>query len=81
MGWVLAPHAHGQGYASEAVAAALDWGDAHFRGGRIVCLIHPDNAASLRVAAKFNFREYARPTYKDAPGVLLARPGPEPRPR
>ncbi|WP_375417237.1 GNAT family N-acetyltransferase [uncultured Hymenobacter sp.] len=75
MGWVLASGTHGQGYASEAVAAALAWGEAHFGPGRIVCLIHPENAASLRVAAKFGFRQYAQTTYHDAPGVLLERTG------
>lgn len=73
MGWVLAPDAHGRGLASEAVAAALNWAQTRFGPGRIVCLIHPDNAASLRVAARFGFQEYARTMYKDQPGVLLAR--------
>ena len=73
MGWVLAAAAHGQGYATEAVAAAQAWGDAHFGGARTVCLIHPDNQPSLRIAEKFGFREYARTTYKGEPGVLLER--------
>ena len=74
MGWVLAAAAHGQGYATEAVAAAQAWGDAHFGGARTVCLIHPDNQPSLRIAEKFGFREYARTAYKGEPGVLLERP-------
>ncbi len=28
--WVVARHAQGQGYATEAGRAALDWGDGHF---------------------------------------------------
>ena len=54
-GWVLAPWAHGQGTASEALAAALDWLD---RGGlhrRVVCLVAEENRASLRVAEKAGF--------------------------
>ena len=39
----------------------------------MVCLIHPENVPSLRVAAKFDFCEYARTTYKGEPGVLLER--------
>ena len=74
MGWVLAASVHGRGYATEAVAAAQAWGDAHFGGARTVCLIHPDNQPSLRIAEKFGFREYARTTYKGGPGVLLERP-------
>lgn len=73
IGWLLAPSVHGRGYASEAVAAALHWGEAFFGPVRTVCLIHPDNAASLAVAAKFGYREYARTTYKSGPGVLLER--------
>lgn len=73
IGWVLAPDAHGQGYATEAVRAAVEWGDARFGRTRTVCLIHPDNAASLRVAAKAGYREHVRTTYKDGPTVLLER--------
>ena len=43
-GWVLAPHAHGQGYASEAVTAAVAWGEQHFSTLRAVCIISPENA-------------------------------------
>jgi RimJ/RimL family protein N-acetyltransferase len=73
IGWVLTPDAHGQGFATEAVRAAVDWGDARFGRTRTVCLIHPDNRPSLRVAKKTGYREYARTTYKDAPTILLER--------
>ncbi|WP_310394707.1 GNAT family N-acetyltransferase [Hymenobacter sp.] len=75
MGWVVDPAAHGQGYATEAVAAAVAWGEAHFGPVRTVCIIHPENQPSLRLAAKFGYREYARTTYKGEPIVLLERPG------
>jgi len=74
MGWVLAASAHGQGYASEAVAAAQAWGDAHFGGARTVCIMDPDNLASRRVAEKFGFREFAYTTYKGEPTLLMERP-------
>ena len=77
MGWVMAVEVHGRGYATEAVAAAQAWGDAHFPHARTVCLVHPENQASLRIAAKFGYREYARTIYKDAPLVLLERFGQE----
>ena len=38
-GWVLAPRAHGQGYATEAVQAVLAWGKTRFGSARTVCLI------------------------------------------
>ena len=31
LGWVLAPRVHGQGYATEAGRAAIDWAHSHFR--------------------------------------------------
>jgi RimJ/RimL family protein N-acetyltransferase len=74
IGWVLTPSVHGQGFATEAVHAAVDWCDAHFgRTTRTVCLINPHNGPSLRVAEKAGYREYARTTYKDAPTILLER--------
>jgi RimJ/RimL family protein N-acetyltransferase len=75
IGWVLAPRVHGQGYASEAVAAVIAWGDAHFNHARTMCIIHPENQASLRLAEKFGYREYTRTTYHGDPIVMLERPG------
>lgn len=72
-GWTLCPWAHGQGYALEAMTAAHDWGDAHFGKARTVCMIHPDNHASARLAAKLGYGEYARATFKDAPTILYER--------
>ena len=74
IGWILRSAAHGRGLASEAVAAALAWSDESLESDRTVCLIDPENAASLRVAAKNGYREYARTTFMDRPTVLLARP-------
>jgi RimJ/RimL family protein N-acetyltransferase len=54
-GWVLSPSVHGRGYATEAVTATLAWRDRHVPGSRTVCMIGPDNAASLRVADKCGF--------------------------
>lgn len=75
-GWVLAPTAHGQGYATEAMRAVLAWHDARFTAAPVACMIHPDNAASLRVAERCGFQTYARTDYKGAPVVLLQRSQP-----
>lgn len=69
MGWVLATRAHGKGYATEAVRAALG----HQSSFQPVCLIHPENLASIRVAQKCGFSERLRTTYKDQPTILFAR--------
>jgi RimJ/RimL family protein N-acetyltransferase len=75
IGWVLAAHTHGRGYATEAVEAAIAWGDEHFGNTRTVCIIHPGNKASLRLAQKFGYREYHRTSYRDGPTVMLERLG------
>ena len=72
MGWVLAPGFHGKGYATEAVAAALQWFDRQERD-RSVCIIDPANAPSRRLAARNGFREYARTTYMEDEVILFER--------
>jgi RimJ/RimL family protein N-acetyltransferase len=74
IGWVLATWSHGRGFATEAVRAAVDWGTAHFGGRRTVCLIDVPNVASIRVAQKCGYSEFARTTYKGAPVILFQRP-------
>lgn len=71
LGWVLASRAQGKGYATEAVRAAVAWGQANLGTSRMVCLIHPDNVASIRVAEKCGFREIERIQYKDQPTVFF----------
>ena len=73
LGWALAPGVHGKGYATEAVRAALAWGEARWASARTVCLIHPENARSIRVAEKCGFREFQRTTYKGQPTILFDR--------
>ena len=72
-GWALAGWAHGQGFATEAVKAAIAWGDAHFGARTTTCIISPENTASIRVAEKCGYREYARTTYKGAPTIQFRR--------
>ena len=77
IGWVMHPDLHGQGYASEAVAAALAWGESHFGPVRTVCIIDRDNHPSLKLAARHGYHEYARGIYHGQSIVLLERPAPE----
>jgi RimJ/RimL family protein N-acetyltransferase len=72
-GWCLLPDTHGQGLATEAVEAVTGWSDANLPAPRTVCIIDPDNLASLRVAEKCGYREVARIAYRDKPTVLLER--------
>ena len=57
LGWLLAPHARGQGYAAEAARAAL----AHARGlyPSVVSYVALSNAASARLAARLGARRDA----------------------
>ena len=73
IGWVLASSAHGRGYATEAVRAAVAWGDLHFQPARTACIIAPENVASIRVAVKCGYRELARTAYKGNPVVMFVR--------
>lgn len=73
IGWILSPAFHGRGYATEGVRAVIAWGDQHFSGARTACLIQPENTASLRVAEKCGYREYARSHYKDHDVIMLER--------
>jgi RimJ/RimL family protein N-acetyltransferase len=73
LGWALLPRVHGRGFATEAVQAALQWGQDFLASPRVVCLIHPHNAQSIRVATKCGFVESVRTTYKDQPTILFAR--------
>ena len=73
LGWALALHTHGKGYATEALRSAVGWGDAHFESARTVCIIHPENLASLRVAEKLGYQELLRTSKNGEPEVLFAR--------
>lgn len=73
IGWVFATAAHGKGYATEAAKAAVEWGDAHFGGARMSCIISTPHIASIHVAEKCGFRESARTQYKGDEIVVLHR--------
>ena len=73
MGWILAPHAQGRGYATEAVLAALAWADEAL-GGEFVAIISHDNAASIRIAEKGGFSHREEALYKGEPILLFRRP-------
>jgi RimJ/RimL family protein N-acetyltransferase len=71
IGWGLMPSAHGKGIGTEAVRAATAWADQRWE--RTVCIIDPDNLASLRVAEKCGYREYARASLGGDPTILHER--------
>jgi RimJ/RimL family protein N-acetyltransferase len=73
IGWVLAGWSHGKGYATEAAQAAIAWLEGALGPQRTACIIDSENRASLRVAEKLGYREFARTECKGAPVVMLER--------
>ncbi len=79
VGWALATWAHGRGFATEAVRAALAWGDTHLESKpgvpltRCVCLISIENTGSVRVAEKCGFRRSHDAKYKGHPTTIYER--------
>ena len=54
-GWALVTSALGQGYAGEAMAAILAWGDERFE--RTTCVISRENARSIALGLRLGYRE------------------------
>lgn len=54
-GWVLDVHAHGQGFATEALRAALAWADENLAATHTRAMFDPKHAASINVARKLGF--------------------------
>lgn len=73
IGWAFVSRAHGRGYATEAVRAAVGWGDANFPSARTACIIAPENLASIHVATKCGYREFQQTTYKGQPTTMFVR--------
>lgn len=71
--WTIAPKVQGQGYATEAMNAALEWAERALGVRRTVCLIHLQNKPSLSVAEKLEYRPFDQLVYKDYPALLLER--------
>jgi RimJ/RimL family protein N-acetyltransferase len=76
MGWTLVPAVHGRGYASEALAAMIEWGERRFAGQDFVGLIDHGNLASIRLAQKFGFRKEIDTAYHGTPLGIYRRPAP-----
>ena len=74
MGWVFNPRAHGQGYATEACEAALDWFDRTQTPASIPAIIACKNAPSMRLAERLGFKRQPDAIYRDEPIGLFRRP-------
>lgn len=71
--WVFTTEAQGRGFAYEAASAALDWYGGIDDRHRTVCLIAPDNRASLILAERLGYLPFGDVTYRGGPFVMLER--------
>ena len=74
MGWIFNPKAQGQGYATEAGEAALDWFDGTQRPASIPAIIAPENDPSMRLAERLGFKRQPDATYRGEPIAIFRRP-------
>ncbi len=72
-GWMFATAAQGKGYAGEALAAALQWGDRKFHGARFCCIIDEENTRSIKLAERHGFARERVAQYKGKPVTVFRR--------
>jgi RimJ/RimL family protein N-acetyltransferase len=72
LGWLIARPHWSQGFATEAARAALAYGRTTLGRSRIISLIRPANAASIRVAEKIGFRIDGTVELRGAPALVYA---------
>ena len=81
LGWALISSHRGQGFATEALTAALAWGDENFpklavtrEADRTVCMINTANQPSHRVAEKIGLKNVGRSEQGTHEVFLYERP-------
>ena len=60
VGYMFLPSVWGNGYATEAVTAVLEWTDTHLPAETIVLCTQSAHEASVRLAGRLGFQEVAR---------------------
>lgn len=75
VGWTIEPALWGQGLAPEGARAALDWAEATLGRRDLISIIHPHNAASLRVAEKLGARVERRAVIRGVEVLIQRHPG------
>jgi RimJ/RimL family protein N-acetyltransferase len=72
VGWVVQPALWGQGFATEAARACLDWGFGNLDVPYITAMILPNNTRSLRVAERLGMAPVRSDKLFDLPVVVHA---------
>ncbi|HMI80484.1 MAG TPA: GNAT family N-acetyltransferase, partial [Solirubrobacterales bacterium] len=70
--WSVEPRLHGQGLATEAATAAVEWA-AELGFDHVVAFTLPSNVASQRVAEKAGFEQDGGCTHAGLPHFLFRR--------
>ncbi len=60
IGWTLARHAWGKGYATEGAKMALEYAFGELDQRHVISVIHPENTASMKVAERLGERLESR---------------------
>ena len=81
VGYHVVPDQQGRGLASEAARACLELARGPIGEQRVVAIVHPDNAASRRVATKIGLDHHRYAEVRGVPVVVHehAQPSPEER--
>lgn len=74
LGWVLRPEARGNGLATEAASAVLQWGFEQLAPLYFTAMIRPDNAASIAVAERLGMTRLRSDELLGDPVVVYATP-------
>ena len=77
VGWTLARHAWGQGYATEAGRAAMEWAWSELGAPRLISVIHADNEASMRVARRLGMERLRDELLDGKPVTIFGRERPD----
>ena len=73
VGWALAPEVWGRGYATEAGRASLDHAFTELGCAMVVSIVHPENAASIRVMDRLGIRPWRKIWWPDGKIELEVR--------
>lgn len=65
--WALSPRFWGNGYATEAAQASINWAFEEAGLGRLISLIHPENKASEAVALRLGEKFREKITFEGKP--------------
>lgn len=81
VGWTFARGHWGNGYATEAARAVLDWGFGDLELTRITAMIHAENQASIAVAERLGFTPRREDEVLGKPCTVWALDRPQASPR